>query len=712
MAFLDQSQEEANREEREREEARQREVDQAKALAKARARSVAIFKFACVGVSILAITAVFAMIDARKSRDMANRYLYGAQMNLASKALDEGNLGRAYQLLVKNDSSQGIDHRNWEWYHLWSQCRNDQLKDLGSHEHIARSIAASPTGNYFATGSHDKTIKLINPVTYDEKILTLDTAIHGLDFSPDGKQLAFSGPNLIGIYKTEDLNAQPYIIDRKWGNSIRYSKNGKMLALISENELLIYNTDNYSNISIGTTRGAYGKGVDFSHDNKYVAYRNSNQDSYKPDLFDITTKEKIDLNALDYPENKRSAINSIKFYNKSNLFISTHWNGHISIWDADKRTFVARLDAHNAWVSDVDITADDKNIITASADQSIKIWSTENYSNIAVLSGHKNEVWGVCISSDNKFLYSASKDYTYKLWDATTIDIKSDAFPLQEGENFSLLVNDGKHYITGGKARATVKLTRNMKQVLTYPLTDGDRYGTVSPSLKYTIIVNDSIHLINNQTKEKKLISEIIPREGRVFSELVKFTPDEKSISVIGQNKFYICSIDNGNIEESIPFNGLTGATISDDQTNIILYGWGAPPALYERNGDLISTFVGHQQGAVGAAISWDNSIAATVSFDATTRLWDCETGEELGVLTGQLLSPHSVEFTPDGKRLFVSTGEGSVKLWDVETKSEIMTIDPVGTYADKVNLIEDNSLVVIIGGSLHKLYAPGINYK
>ena len=86
-------------------------------------------------------------------------------------------------------------------------------------------------------------------------------------------------------------------------------------------------------------------------------------------------------------------------------------------------------------------------------------------------------------------------------------------------------------------------------------------------------------------------------------------------------------------------------------------------------------------------------------------------TGEELAVLTGQLLSPHSVDFTPDGKRLFVSTGEGTIKLWDVGTKSEIMTLNPEGTYADKVNLIEDNSLVVIVGGALYKLYAPEISY-
>ena len=72
--------------EREREEARQREVAQAKALAKARSRSAAIFKFACLGVTILAITAVLAMIEARKSRDETDRQI----INLAKRSIATG----------------------------------------------------------------------------------------------------------------------------------------------------------------------------------------------------------------------------------------------------------------------------------------------------------------------------------------------------------------------------------------------------------------------------------------------------------------------------------------------------------------------------------------------------------------------------------------------------------------------------------------------
>ena len=64
MVFLDKSHDEAVREEREREEARKRELAQANALARAKARTAKIFKFACVGVSILAIMSIMAMIDA------------------------------------------------------------------------------------------------------------------------------------------------------------------------------------------------------------------------------------------------------------------------------------------------------------------------------------------------------------------------------------------------------------------------------------------------------------------------------------------------------------------------------------------------------------------------------------------------------------------------------------------------------------------------
>ena len=72
MVFLEQSQKEEEREARDKEETRKRELAQAQALAAAKARTAKIFKFACIGVSILAIFSVYSTIQATFSKNRAN----------------------------------------------------------------------------------------------------------------------------------------------------------------------------------------------------------------------------------------------------------------------------------------------------------------------------------------------------------------------------------------------------------------------------------------------------------------------------------------------------------------------------------------------------------------------------------------------------------------------------------------------------------------
>jgi len=105
MAFLDKSHDEAIREEREREEARQREVAQAKALAKARSRSATIFKFACVGVTLLAITAVFAMIDAINSKKIAEVKTNQVEDELIKQANRSFSIAKSLNEVGKNSTA-------------------------------------------------------------------------------------------------------------------------------------------------------------------------------------------------------------------------------------------------------------------------------------------------------------------------------------------------------------------------------------------------------------------------------------------------------------------------------------------------------------------------------------------------------------------------------------------------------------------------------
>jgi WD40 repeat protein len=59
---------------------------------------------------------------------------------------------------------------------------------------------------------------------------------------------------------------------------------------------------------------------------------------------------------------------------------------------------------------------------------------------------------------------------------------------------------------------------------------------------------------------------------------------------------------------------------------------------------------------------------------DKTVRVWDCETGRELRVLTGHLKEVISVAVSGDGRRVVSASGDNTVKVWDLATGRELRT--------------------------------------
>ncbi len=90
----------------------------------------------------------------------------------------------------------------------------------------------------------------------------------------------------------------------------------------------------------------------------------------------------------------------------------------------------------------------------------------------------------------------------------------------------------------------------------------------------------------------------------------------------------------------------------------------------------------------IGAHTSWINSISfspdgntlATGNGDGTVRLWDAETGALRNTLPAQGAPVRSVSFRPDGST-FASASGRTVSLWDVATSSK----DALGRHTDTV---------------------------
>jgi WD40 repeat protein len=74
-----------------------------------------------------------------------------------------------------------------------------------------------------------------------------------------------------------------------------------------------------------------------------------------------------------------------------------------------------------------------------------------------------------------------------------------------------------------------------------------------------------------------------------------------------------------------------------------------------------------------------------SVSKENNIRLWELESGEQVGVLTGHTDGVTSIALSPDGARLLSSSIDESVRLWDLDTGREIDHLSGHGSWVTDV---------------------------
>lgn len=101
----------------------------------------------------------------------------------------------------------------------------------------------------------------------------------------------------------------------------------------------------------------------------------------------------------------------------------------------------------------------------------------------------------------------------------------------------------------------------------------------------------------------------------------------------------------------------------------------GVAYAVQVSDGAIVKAFEGHRDALHAVALSPDGKTLATGGYDQKIRLWDIVTGKEAVTIAGHNGSINGLAFRPDGKVLASASADRTIKLWHAVTGARLDTL-------------------------------------
>ena len=111
------------------------------------------------------------------------------------------------------------------------------------------------------------------------------------------------------------------------------------------------------------------------------------------------------------------------------------------------------------------------------------------------------------------------------------------------------------------------------------------------------------------------------------------------------------------------------------DGKRVVSAGKDATIRLWDATtGEQLSTLQGHEGRIDGLAVSPDGSSIASAGSDAKVRLWDAKSGDIIHTISGHQGAINGLAFSPTGDRIASASSDKTVKVWDPKSGEEIFT--------------------------------------
>jgi WD40 repeat protein len=425
----------------------------------------------------------------------------------------------------------------------------------------------------------------------------------------------------------------------------------------------------------------------------------------------------------------------------------------IRIWDAETGRMLVRLDGHTAWVCHLEFSSDGRKLVSAAADQTVRVWDTQKWSEAKVLRGHGDEVYSASISESAGLVASTGKDGKVVLWKEDGSSAAggykqlpdylkaSEVLPLNDS-SVLLLPKDKQPQcldLKGGSGLCSLPGVGSSSDILgvfgTNILCRWDGQRIVVEELTGEKLVSRGALSLKSKSRPSGIAYHVRRQllaagdEGDSSSVLVASLAEPT-------NRMQLKSDAPGLTPLGFSADGdyLLAAARKPD----ILRAWDTVRAWNVKSGQIVASVDGVIRDATFAAggrilvlsvtqgfdhkiwfcdltqpdrpprlvsgqgesfsvvASPDGGLVASTTTRGLVRLFDPARAELIASVHGHLNAAFGLAFSPDGRRLIsASGGRESVKLWDVDTRQELLTLSGTGSLLLSTACSQDGDVIL-----------------
>jgi len=306
-----------------------------------------------------------------REKGLLLKKLFGHTLRILSMESDHSGKGF---VTVSDDNSMRI----------WNFRTGRDFTDFRFRHKYTWAFALSPDGSYLIANNTDSTVAVWDAESgvYLKTIQTIPSFLNDACISPDNNSFA-------GI---------------DWGGNVVLwdIRSGKVIHRFA-----------------GQTRG--GAKLAFSPDGSRISAV-----STEKALFTWNTNTGSLINKLPL---KSVPLSVVYMHDGSAIYIGLN-DGTIIKCDGNGSRILDSFSAHNSAIYDLDVSADNKYLLTCSEDKLIKKWDVTFHSDPVVMSGHEARVYTAKFINGTTRIVSGSADNTTRIWNSGNGDlilINSDA---------------------------------------------------------------------------------------------------------------------------------------------------------------------------------------------------------------------------------------------------------------------------------------------